>query len=231
MFANLTRSFDCRKSQSTVLLINQAKRHNHQQVAKKPESFPLLRDAFRGYTRLLEERPVITNFLSSAFFGLTSDLICQFIVEKKTASEFDFKRCFGMTSFCAVYASTISLRVFAMYPKILPKAILKKPLFEGITSAVLDNLVHSPLLYLPVFYVWTGMVSGATFMESLHTYKDQFLPCMSALLLVWMPIQTVNFGFVPRSYRVVFVCAGNLVWNSCLDYLHHNYESDSTTLF
>lgn len=190
----------------------------------KNQGSPVLAKSRNGlltkYFRLLEEKPVATNLITSGLLGLTGDLICQFGIERKNWKQFDLRRAFAFTTFSAFYTGVISLRIFATYPKILPSFIMKRPLYEGLASSVLDCLVHSPLLYLPTFYVYTGAVSGLSIPESLQLYKSQFASMMTCLVAVWIPIQAINFSVVPRSSRVVFVCSANLVWNSIMDYIH-----------
>ena len=169
----------------------------------------------------LHHRPFATNLALGSFFGFTGDVICQFGVQKRSTSEFDHPRLWGLTTFFGFYASTFSLRIFAMYPKILPHFIMKSPFREGMVSSMLDNCVHSPFLYLPLFYVWTGWFEGESAKHSLYKYADQFVPAMKALLVIWMPIQFLNFSIVPRNHRVAFVGLGNLVWNVIIDYISH----------
>lgn len=174
-----------------------------------------------GLNKALHTYPVRTNLALGSLFGFTGDVVCQFGVQQRDLSQFDQPRLWGLTTFFGFYAATFSLRIFALYPKILPESIMKSPFREGMASAVLDNCVHSPLLYFPLFYVWTGLFEGDTVSNSLVKYYHQLVPAMSSLLVVWMPIQLVNFSLVPRQYRVAFVGLGNLVWNVIIDWISH----------
>jgi len=43
---------------------------------------------------------------------------------------------------------------------------------------------------------------------------------------MWVPVQFVNFTYVPVQLRVAFVNAGCLVWNVLLDFIAHNANED-----
>mmetsp|Transcript_22272 Transcript_22272/g.63331 ORF Transcript_22272/g.63331 Transcript_22272/m.63331 type:complete len:202 (-) Transcript_22272:892-1497(-) len=181
----------------------------------------LWRQPVRRYAELLESHPHTANALTGAALGLAGDLICQFLIERRNAETFSFRRLVSFTTFSAFYAGTFSVKVFAMYPNILPKYFMKTPLREGIASSLLDCVVHSPLLYLPTFYAWQGLFRGEALADCARAYQADFAAVMGSLLVVWIPVQTVNFSVVPRSQRVVFVNGANLVWNCILDFLSH----------
>jgi len=175
----------------------------------------------RQVSSAFAKRPMVANFVAGGALGAGGDIICQNLIEGAQVLEMDAPRFTGMTTFSAFYASTFSVWIFGLYPRILPKSMMKSRAREGIASSLLDCCVHSPILYLPAFYVWTGAFQGRTPSQSIETYKKQFKDVMTSLIVIWIPVQTLNFSIVPRPFRVVFVNAANLVWNAVLDYLHH----------
>ncbi|GBG23913.1 Hypothetical Protein FCC1311_001322 [Hondaea fermentalgiana] len=172
-------------------------------------------------SRALKERPIATNFALSGLLGLASDAICQFGVEGKSWESIDHARFWGMGSFAATY-SFVKLNIYKLYPLAIPAFVARTAFTNGIASSLLDGLVHSPLLYLPTYYIYTGACHGETPMESLATYRQQFVPIMTSLLSIWTPVQAINFALVPPTHRVLFVCVCNLVWNCVLDFQSHS---------
>mmetsp|Transcript_13733 Transcript_13733/g.26607 ORF Transcript_13733/g.26607 Transcript_13733/m.26607 type:complete len:217 (-) Transcript_13733:327-977(-) len=172
-------------------------------------------------SRSLRERPIATNFVLSGLLGLASDCICQFGVERKTWETLDYNRLWGMGSFAATY-SMVKLRVYPLYGMVMPTFLKATAFRQGIASSLLDGLVHSPILYLPYYYVYTGLWQGNMPSQSIETYKEQFVPVMKSLISIWVPVQAVNFALVPPTHRILFVCVCNLVWNGVLDYQSHS---------
>ncbi|GBG26162.1 Mpv17-like protein 2 [Hondaea fermentalgiana] len=184
-----------------------------------------IRPAIARYNKLLVDRPVITNAVTAGLLGMTGDAVCQFGIEGKTLATFDTNRMLSMATFSAFY-SRVNFKLFQLYPRILPAVVKRKPLGEGVASSLIDNLVHSPLLYLPTFFLWTGAVEGKTISRSMEDMCEQFSTIMQSLLLIWLPVNTFTFSVVPQSQRVCFVAVANLVWNIVLDHLHHHGAPD-----
>jgi len=170
----------------------------------------------------LSKRPFFTNLAMGASLGASGDLVAQIALENKNFQTFDWIRFATMSSFNGLYPSIVSVRVFALYPRIIPTAFKSTRLREGLSSALIDCCLHSPLLYLPAFYIYSGFSRGESAVKSLLHYKDQFADCMEALLAVWVPAQTLNFSVIPPKQRVIFVGVVNLGWNSYIDYKNHH---------
>lgn len=182
------------------------------------------------YDRLLTERPIVTNAVTAGLLGAAGDAICQFGVEGKSLKDFDQKRFLSMVTFSAFY-SRIQFKVFEMYPRIIPARIKKHRMGEGIASSIMDNFGHSPFLYLPTFFLWTGAVEGSTVTESLATLREQFPTIMQSLLCVWVPVNIFTFTVIPVNFRVTFVAFANLIWNTLLDHVHHHGAPDLSKIF
>eukprot|EP00930_Biecheleria_cincta_P071117 TRINITY_DN58659_c0_g1_i2.p1 TRINITY_DN58659_c0_g1~~TRINITY_DN58659_c0_g1_i2.p1 ORF type:complete len:220 (-),score=22.96 TRINITY_DN58659_c0_g1_i2:58-717(-) len=179
-----------------------------------------LRQLWANYLRALEETPVRANVLTAGTLGFTGDVICQIGVEGH--DRMDWRRCFAMTSFGAGYMGVIAYRIYSAYRLILPANVLKVPLYEGLVCSAIDNFVHCPCLYLPVFYAWTEMVQGRTATEAYETFRTAGLTSMFACWSIWIPFQILNFGFVPPANRTASVNVMCLLWNVILDHIASN---------
>jgi hypothetical protein len=168
--------------------------------------------------------------------ALLGDLICQFAIEERSLSppaeastatavaatgddqRFDARRTLAFTTFGCLYQGFVCYWVYNAYPLLLPASIVASNLQMGLAGSLLDNFVHSPLLYTPAFFLSVGLMQGQSWGEACATLRDEFASTMLALWAVWIPIQALTFGLVPPAYRVIFMNGACLMWNIILDY-------------
>jgi hypothetical protein len=194
-----------------------------------PEPGPA-RGPWARYCELLERRPWATNAATGLALGLAGDAFCQLTMEGVAPAEYDVPRTLVFSGFNTIYSSTVSVRVYSLYTTVLPARVLASPWRFGAASSLLDNLVHSPAIYLPAYYAWKGALGGQSVAEAAQTYRDQFVPVMRSLLVVWVPVQFCTFCFVPAPQRVAATLAANLVWNSLLSFQSHAPELGAAPL-
>jgi len=151
--------------------------------------------------------------------GFLGDVVCQVAVEKRVAADFDFKRCFAMTTFGAAYQGGICYMLYSYYRRILPVWAMKTPLREGLGSTFIDNFVHVPLLYTPVFFWLTGALRGFEQDEISKQMNGKYVESVKACWVMWVPLQMGNFSMVPPHLRVAVMQTGCLAWNVILGYL------------
>ena len=58
-----------------------------------------------------------------------------------------------------------------------------------------------PLVYYPLFFALTGLVQGLTTEEAMARARSQFVPLIKRNLLFWLPVQLVQFEFVPEELQ------------------------------
>lgn len=88
----------------------------------------------------------------------------------------------------------------------------KKVFFD---QAVLSVFIDS------TFLVGMALLEGRGLTASLHNLKDRFPRVYMYDNLLWPPVQMVNFCLVPAQFRVLYVTACNMVWNTILSFSHH----------
>ena len=178
------------------------------------------------------DRDLGYNMAAAAGLAFTGDVICQFVIEKH--EQMDWRRALAVVSFSTLYTGGLCHYVYPMYPvwaaRMIPRAIGSSTLSNGIGCTVIDNCIHSPFIYLPTFYYWTGTIQGESVKEAHQHLKDDWWIVASTCFYMWVPIQFLNFTVVPPRYRLVFVNVCNLVWNTTLDYLAHRNAAQPVTL-
>jgi protein Mpv17 len=62
------------------------------------------------------------------------------------------------------------------------------------------QLAVVPLLYYPVFFLFTGFMQGLNLSQTLERSKKNFIPCWKRNLLFWIPVQTLMFGWIHEQW-------------------------------
>ena len=69
-----------------------------------------------------------------------------------------------------------------------------------------------PLVYYPLFFSLTGLVQGLTAQETLARAKEKFLPLVGRNLQFWLPVQIVQFEFVPEELQATSLPQPRAPW-------------------
>lgn len=82
----------------------------------------------------------------------------------------------------------------------------------------LDQFVHHPFLYFPVFYATREIVMAEKpdLVRCMSTYKENMKEDLTALWKVWVPSTVVNFAFMPMWARIPWVAGTSLLWTCIL---------------
>ena len=59
-----------------------------------------------------------------------------------------------------------------------------------------------PLIYYPLFFSLTGLVQGLTVEETVARGKEKFVGLIGRNLQFWLPVQIIQFEFVPMELQV-----------------------------
>merc|ERR1712107_393743 len=189
------------------------------QVAAFPRPMTVFSRWLGSYERWLLRRPWIANASSAAVLGIGGDVMCQFGFEEKTT--LDTKRCAILTGFVAWYHGILCQYVYGSYDLLrrrLPAFACSSLLRVGIWKAGVDCLVHLPSLYVPSFYMWTGVLEGRGVHESWETLRSEWWEGCTSCLIFWGPVDVLMFSVIPQHFRIVFMSTGCLVWNGYLSY-------------
>ena len=87
------------------------------------------------------------------------------------------------------------------------------------SQVFLDQCVHHPLLYFPVFYMTKEVVTSngnPDFAKALSLYKENMVEDLKALWKIWVPATFVNFAIMPMWARIPTVAATSMIWTCIL---------------
>mmetsp|Transcript_6584 Transcript_6584/g.14277 ORF Transcript_6584/g.14277 Transcript_6584/m.14277 type:complete len:315 (-) Transcript_6584:232-1176(-) len=91
-----------------------------------------------------------------------------------------------------------------------------------------SQLIIVPFMYYPVFFTFTGFMQGLTFDEGVERAKENFLPLMKRNLLFWIPVQYVQFCYIPTDLQIPFLSCAGLAWTFILSLLAGSAKKYST---
>lgn len=80
--------------------------------------------------------------------------------------------------------------------------------------------------YLALFFTTTNAMEGRRPGEIAKKLQSDLLPTYLVDIAVWLPIQTINFRWVPVVYQALFVQSCNIGWNAYLSFVQHNHSNE-----
>ena len=201
-------------------------------------------DLLSPYENALAVHPLETKIITAGTLGLAGDALAQ----QQTPQPYDKKRAFGFAVFGATYSGGFQHVLFPLLVDVCqgdglcktlsgPLATCELPLsgqealFAAAERTLVNQLVCIPFLYYPLFFAISGIVQGLTVDAALQRAQDTWATLVSRNLLFWLPVQFVQFAFVPLQWQVPYVCAAGLGWNIILSGMagsiaHENCEHD-----
>ena len=92
-------------------------------------------------------------------------------------------------------------------------------------KVLLDQGLHHPLVYFPVFYSMKAFVEGKPASTAWDKYRTEIRDSCVALWKIWVPAQAINFAFVPRHMRIPFVAAVSFGWTVVLSVMQGKFDA------
>lgn len=176
------------------------------------------------------EYPFTFGMVLSGFKTSFSDLLVQKVVERR--QEVDWKRNLAFTTFGFCYLGGVQYALYVpIFGRIFPNAAkfsaksLREKLKDGrgmlnvAAQTILDQCVHHPFMYFPVFYCTKELVTSGgnpNFTEAINKYRENMADDLKALWKLWVPCTVVNFAFMPMHLRIPFAAGVSFLWTCIL---------------
>lgn len=112
----------------------------------------------RGLRGLLARRQLRVDVVAGLGLACGGDVICQLGIER--VEVLDWRRTAAVSTFGGFYTGLICHFVYPMYPvwaRLLAPSFSRTTVGQGVLCTAIDNGVHSPLFYIPAFYLYTGL--------------------------------------------------------------------------
>ncbi|MDP2439535.1 MAG: Mpv17/PMP22 family protein [archaeon] len=135
--------------------------------------------------------------------------------------DFDLSRTVRM----ALYGLCVGGPLYCWWYQHLTKLV---PMFQGppriallkmaVVKTFFDQFVFCPP-ELAFFFTLTTLMEGGWWEDVKQRLVQDYVATFYVDIVVWVPIQMVNFMFIPPSFQAVFVHCGNLGWNAYLRFV------------
>ncbi|CAB9505283.1 Peroxisomal membrane protein 2 [Seminavis robusta] len=92
------------------------------------------------------------------------------------------------------------------------------PSSEALAAAkvAFNQFLTIPFVYMPLFFTFTGFISGLDSNESMARAESLYFPLLQRNWLFWLPMQFLQFLVIPADYQIPFISAASLVWTVIL---------------
>ena len=196
-----------------------------------------LSPVFEKYMSTLSQYPLPTKMVTGAALATAGDAIAQ----GREDDDYDPSRGASFAAFDMIYRAAqhwlfpiIVELCRGQYLNGAAGAIGAAQLFDlsiltAMEISLASQLIIVPFLYYPVFFTFTGIMQGLTFEEGLDRAKQNFVPLMKRNLLFWIPVQYVQFCYIPTELQIPFLSCAGLAWTFILSIIAGSakkYSSD-----
>ena len=166
----------------------------------------------------LRARPFAGACATATVKTTAADLMVQSIVEQR--SEIDRRRlsAFSIFGLCWMGAGQ-----YVLYCRVFEALLPARTVAASVGKMFLDQFVHVPVLFLPVFYSVDAWVRGEGPGYVRHKYEREAFTTLKANWCIWVPASFLSFFVVPTHWRIPYVSAVSFVSTSVFSVLQGRF--------
>ena len=182
---------------------------------KQPPVYePTILQPVAWYSRKLDTHPILTKCISSGFVSGSGDVLGQYIAYKRLdETEWNWDA-FRTGRFAALGFALVAPICHVWYGSLMKRipGSGMKPIAKRV---FLDQFFMAPL-FIPTWLLNLWMLEGKSPEYVLENMPHKVPPLLIANWQLWIPAQTINLGFVPGKYQVLFSNVVAVAWNTFL---------------
>ena len=174
---------------------------------------------FSKINNFAKKRPLTFGAGFAFFKTLGADLVVQTYLENKKISEINWKRNISIGIFGLFYTGIFQYGLYGKFYPYIFKILLKNKCrkIQTITQLSLDLLIHTPLVYFPVFYLYKNLNN-----KEYSLYNNYFCDSIGRdipkMWGVWLPAHILTFSLIPPHLRIPWITSVSFVWTMILSY-------------
>jgi hypothetical protein len=177
------------------------------------------------FNNTAKAHPFATGVISTGVKTAAADVFAQKVIERR--ENFDWTRHAVFCTFGFAYLGAFQYYLynikFSQWCGPLTARFGHK--FTSPIKVAIDQGLHHPFLYFPVFFSMKAVVSGKPLSSAVHKYRTEIWDSVKALWSVWVPAQLINFAFVPRHLRLPYVAAVSFGWTVILSVMQGKFDA------
>ncbi|KAL3804697.1 hypothetical protein HJC23_008512 [Cyclotella cryptica] len=194
-----------------------------------------LSPVFQKYVSTLSAFPLPTKMLTGAALATAGDAIAQ----TRGDEDYDPSRGASFAAFDMIYRAAqhylfpiiVELcrgkYLLSMLVPIGAAQLFDLSTLTAMERSLASQLIIVPFLYYPVFFTLTGYIQGLNLEEGITRAKQNFFPLMKRNLLFWVPVQFIQFCYIPTDLQIPFLSCAGLAWTFTLSILAGRAKSYS----
>ena len=195
--------------------------------------------AFLSWHRLqLQNRPYMTNSVTSAVLMLCGDRFAQYVenTSPDSVSVDPYSRTsLTRSSVLTVWSATASIAWTRYYFWMFKRWPGRVILWVTLTAVIPGPLMNAAFFYSTTFAEHLALHPRP--FQSMDVCRDlikrkfeiQFLPTIQRSALLWVPVNYLNFCFVPMEYRMLCGSSVSFLWNVYLSLVQHTDPQKQTS--
>ena len=174
---------------------------------------------------------------TAAMKTTSADLIVQTLIEKREKLDLQRTAAFGLFGFGWMGGGQ-----YWVYVTLLPRLLPATTVPATLGKVALDQFIHVPFVFMPLFYCVDGMVLAAKPVDdgpvlqqrdvlayARKKWNDEIVETMLANWKLWLPAQCVGFGIVPPHLRIPYVSCVSFVWTTILSLMQGKFRDAART--
>jgi len=174
---------------------------------------------WKGYSKMLDEQPLLTKALTSFTGFALGDILAQIFIQK--CSPFDWARLFRLSSFGFLIHGTSSHYFYGFLDGRIPGTSAA----VVFTKVFIDQVLWNPIFGIMFFsYVAAFELKGFDYVKD--KVQNELLTQVTGSWKVWPLAHAINFRFIPSSQRVLYINSIQIGYN-CFLSLISNRESET----
>lgn len=182
--------------------------------------------AVAWFTDLAMRRPLALACASTTAKTTAADVIVQKFLECR--AELDARR----TAVFAVFGfAWMGAGQYFVYCRLLERLLPRPTAAHALGKVCLDQFVHVPFVFMPLFYLTDACVMGhvpplsAGVAHAARKFEAEIVETMTANWQLWLPAQFVGFRFVHPSVRVPYVACVSFAWTMVLSAMQGRFRA------
>jgi len=175
-----------------------------------------------SYCNALKTHPLQTRALTSGMVLGLADYTCQKMEGKE---EINLRRMGSMAATGLVLVGPSLHYWYGFLGRVVGEASTVRVVA---TKLAMDQAFFAPLMFGSIM-TSANLINGKPLDQSMDKLKSEFGTVMQRSWCVWPLATSINFGFVPPPYRVLFNNSVSFCWNTFLSYVN-NRSADEANL-
>lgn len=188
-------------------------------------SEPSILQPLAWYSRKLDTHPLLTKCTTSGLAAGLGDLLGQYIQHKREPATSRWNWDMARTGRFALLGFALVAPICHVWYGSLMERIPGTGVKQITARVFLDQFVFTPL-YIPFWLLNLWMLEGKSIDFVANEMPVKAPPTICANWFLWIPAQTINLGFVPSKFQVLFSNIVAISWNTYLSLTTHVHVDD-----